>query len=66
MVCRCAGSLALGVLLQYFKDVQPEALATKLLVVTTPVYLWYFLIGTACAVYWPRLRTWFEGRLGFG
>ena len=60
-----AGSLALGVLLQYFKDVQPEALATKLLVVTTPVYLWYFLIGTACAVYWPRLRTWFEGRLGF-
>jgi peptidoglycan/LPS O-acetylase OafA/YrhL len=58
------GSLALGVLLQYLKGAQPEALATKLLVVTTPAYLWYFLIGTACAVYWPRLRTLFEGRLG--
>jgi peptidoglycan/LPS O-acetylase OafA/YrhL len=59
-----AGSLALGVLLQYLKAAQPEALVTKLLVVTTPAYLWYFLIGTGCAVYWPRLRTLFEGRLG--
>lgn len=60
-----AGSLTLAVLLQYFQDAQPGALATKLLVVTTPAYLWYFLIGTACAVYWPRLRALFEGRLGY-
>jgi peptidoglycan/LPS O-acetylase OafA/YrhL len=45
--------------------VQPDALATKLLMVTTPAYLWYFLIGTACVVYWPRLRALFEGRLGY-
>jgi peptidoglycan/LPS O-acetylase OafA/YrhL len=60
-----AGSLALGVLLGYLESAHTDALVTKLLVVTTPAYLWYFLIGTACAVYWPRLRALFEGRLGY-
>jgi peptidoglycan/LPS O-acetylase OafA/YrhL len=42
--------------------VYPEWLLVKALSVTTPTYLWYFIIGAVCATYWDRLHWLFVDR----
>jgi len=45
----------------HLKDVSPEGGLTKLLSINTFTYLWTFLIGVTCAIYWDRLHVFFEG-----
>lgn len=50
-------ALSLGAMFAYgwLKTSHPDNLVTKLLSVTTPAYLWYFLIGAAIGAYWRKL-----------
>lgn len=56
--------LSLGVMYVFalLQAQRPEALMTKVLSVTTPVYLWYFIIGAVCGTYWARLQWLFVDR----
>jgi peptidoglycan/LPS O-acetylase OafA/YrhL len=49
----------------YLKAAAPDATLTKLLSINTLTYLWQFMIGAICSVYWDRLRMFFERRLLF-
>lgn len=57
-------ALSLGVMFTFgaLRAGYPDALATKVLSVTTPTYLWYFIIGAVCGTYWSRLRWLFADR----
>jgi peptidoglycan/LPS O-acetylase OafA/YrhL len=46
----------------YLKLTSPDATVTKVLSINTITYLWEFLIGATCSIYWDRLRVFFEGR----
>jgi peptidoglycan/LPS O-acetylase OafA/YrhL len=46
----------------WLKATHPDDFITKLLSVTTPIYLWYFLLGAALGVYWGKLSSLFVNR----
>jgi peptidoglycan/LPS O-acetylase OafA/YrhL len=46
----------------WLKATHPDDFITKLLSVTTPIYLWHFLIGAALGVYWGKLSWLFVNR----
>lgn len=56
LVLWTAASLAVTFAYRDLLIERPDALITKILSVTTPTYLWYFLIGVACSVYWQRIQ----------
>ena len=56
--------VSLGVMFTFgaLRAVNPEWLLVKALTVTTPTYLWYFIIGGVCGTYWKRLHGLFVDR----
>jgi peptidoglycan/LPS O-acetylase OafA/YrhL len=46
----------------YWQTASPDSTLTKILTLNTLTYLWLFLIGAACSIYWEHLRVFFEGR----
>ncbi len=56
-------TLSLFIVHHYFhlKTASPDATLAKLLSINTLTYLWQFMIGVTCSVYWDRLRLYFEG-----
>lgn len=57
-------ALSLGVMFAFaaLRADWPDSLFAKMLSVTTPTYLWYFIIGAVCGTYWNRLRWLFVDR----
>lgn len=55
-------SLALMFVYAQLRATHPDYLMTKILSVTTPTYLWYFLIGAALGGYWRKLSWLFVDR----